>query len=68
MPALLKSAAHIVLCEDLRKVPDAVLDDEIESIASVPLSEAIQRIFAGEIDEMQAVSATLLEFLRRRSA
>jgi ADP-ribose pyrophosphatase len=70
VPAFLKSAAHVVLCEDLRKVPHAVLDDEIESVTSVPLPEAIQRIFAGEIDEMQAASVILLvnEFLRRRSA
>ncbi len=70
IPAFLKSVAHIVLCEGLRKVPRAALDDEIESVTSVPLPEAIQRIFAGDIDEMQAVSVILLvnEFLRRRSA
>jgi hypothetical protein len=33
------------------------------------LATAIERIFAGEIDEMQAVSSILMvnEFLRRRS-
>ena len=69
VPAFLKTVAHIVLCENLQKVPHAVLDEEIESIASVPLSTVVQRIFAGEIDEMQAVSAILMvnEFLRRRS-
>ena len=69
IPAFLKSAAHIVLCEYLQKVPHAVLDDEIDSVALVPFAEAIERIFAGEIHEMQAASAILLvnEFLRRRS-
>ena len=69
VPAFLKTAAHIVLCEQLAKVPHAILDDEIEKIASVPLATAIERIFAGEIDEMQAVSSILMvnEFLRRRS-
>jgi len=69
VPAFLKTVAHIVLCENLQKVPHAALDEEIESIASVPLVTVLERIFAGEIDEMQAVSAILMinEFLRRRS-
>jgi len=68
VPAFLKTVAHIILCEDLRQKPEAVLDEEIESIASVPLETVIQRIFSGEIDEMQAVSAVLMvnEYLRRR--
>ena len=70
VPAFLKTVAHVVLCEDLRQDPQAVLDEEIESTAVMPLETAIERIFSGEIDEMQAVSAILLvnEFLRRRSA
>jgi 8-oxo-dGTP pyrophosphatase MutT (NUDIX family) len=70
VPAFLKTVAHIVLCENLQKMPQAVLDEEIESIASVPLPTVVQRIFDGEIDEMQAVSTILMvnEFLRRRSA
>lgn len=69
LPAFAKTAAHIVLCEELRHIPDAVLDEEIETNRSLPLATAVQRIFAGEIDEMQAVSAILLvnEFLRRRA-
>jgi ADP-ribose pyrophosphatase len=69
IPSFVKTAAHVVLCEDLRKVPHAVLDEEIECTDSVPLSEAVDRIFAGEINEMQAASAILLvnEFLRRRA-
>lgn len=68
VPAFLRTAAHIVVCEELRRIPDAVLDEEIERTASVPLAEAVERIFAGEIVEMQAASAILLvnEFLRRR--
>lgn len=70
VPAFAKTAAHVVLCEDLRKVPGAVLDEEIETTGSLPLATAVQRIFSGEIDEMQAASAILLvnEFLRRRAA
>jgi 8-oxo-dGTP pyrophosphatase MutT (NUDIX family) len=70
VPAFLKSVAHIVLCEGLRKEPQAVLDEEIESTAAIPLPTVMERILCGEIDEMQAVSAILLvnEFLRRRSA
>jgi ADP-ribose pyrophosphatase len=69
VPAFLKTVAHIVLCEDLRKNHEAVIDKEIESSAIVPLNDAIQRILSGEINEMQAVSAILLvnEFLRQRA-
>jgi 8-oxo-dGTP pyrophosphatase MutT (NUDIX family) len=69
VPAFLKSVAHIVLCEDLRKDHHAIIDDEIECSAAVSLDDVIHRILSGEIDEMQAVSAILLvnEFLQRRS-
>jgi ADP-ribose pyrophosphatase len=68
VPAFLKTVAHVILCEELRKDPQAVLDEEIDSVGSVALETAVERIFLGEIDEMQAASAILLvnEFLRRR--
>jgi ADP-ribose pyrophosphatase len=69
VPAFLNTVGHIVLCEQLQKVPGAVLDDEIEGVDSLPLSHAIDKIFAGEIKEMQAVASILManEFLRSRS-
>lgn len=69
VPAFLKTAAYVVLCEDLREIRGAVLDEEIAATTTVPLSTAVERILAGEINEMQAASAILLvnEFLRRRS-
>jgi ADP-ribose pyrophosphatase len=70
VPAFLRTVAHVVLCEELRRNHHARIDDEIECSAAVPLDEVIHRILSGEIDEMQAVSAILLvnEFLRRRPA
>jgi len=70
IPAFLKTMAYIVLCEDIRKDPKAVIDAEIECSELVPLDTVIQRILAGEIHEMQAVAAVLLvnEFLRQREA
>lgn len=69
VPAFLNTVGHIVLCEELQKVPGVVLDEEIESVDSLPFSKAIQRIFAGEINEMQAVASILManEFLRNRA-
>jgi ADP-ribose pyrophosphatase len=70
VPAFLDTVGHIVLCEHMQKVPGAVLDEEIEDVDSLPLSQAIEKIFAGEINEMQAVASILManEFLRRRPA
>lgn len=68
VPAFLKTVAYVVLCEDLHWDPQAVLDQEIETVTALPLESAIERILSGQIDEMQAVSAILLvnELLRRR--
>ncbi|MGD0962414.1 MAG: NUDIX hydrolase [Candidatus Acidiferrales bacterium] len=68
IPAFLKTMAHIVLCENLKKDPHAVIDTEIECSDIVPLDAVIQKILAGEIHEMQAVAAILLvnQFLRER--
>ena len=68
MPGCLDSRGHILLCENLKRDPRATLDDEIESTDLLPLDAAIQKILAGEINEMQAVAAIFLaqEFLRRR--
>jgi len=70
IPAFLKTMAHIVLCEDLRRDPQAVIDTEIESSEAVPFDSVIQKVLSGEINEMQAVAAILLvhEFLRQRAA
>jgi ADP-ribose pyrophosphatase len=70
IPAFLKTMAHIVLCEDIQKDPDAVIDTEIECSEAVPLDAVVQKILSGEIHEMQAVAAILLvnEFLRQRTA
>jgi ADP-ribose pyrophosphatase len=69
VPAFLKTVAHIVVCEDLRKDPLAKLDSEIECTEAIPFDTAIQRVLSGEIIEMQAACAILLvnEFLRQRS-
>jgi 8-oxo-dGTP pyrophosphatase MutT (NUDIX family) len=70
VPAFLNTVGHIVLCEQLQEVPGVVLDEEIEGVDSLPLSKAIEKNFAGEINEMQAVTSILManEFLRRRAA
>ena len=70
MPAFLKTTAHIVLCEEIRKDPNAIIDTEIERSDMLPLDIVIEKIVAGEIQEMQAVAAILLvnEFLRQRAS
>jgi ADP-ribose pyrophosphatase len=70
IPAFLKTMAHIVLCEELQKDPNALIDAEIECSEIVPLDTAVRKILVGEIHEMQAVAAILLvnEFLREREA
>jgi ADP-ribose pyrophosphatase len=69
MPAYLRSAAHIVLCEGLRKGSLDRLDPEVDTVEVVPLKEAVAKIVSGEINEMQAAAAILLvnEWVRQRA-
>jgi ADP-ribose pyrophosphatase len=67
-PAVLKTTAHIVLCESIQIDPGAVIDSEIECSDVVPLDAVLQKILSGEMQEMQAIAGILLvnEFLRQR--
>ncbi len=46
IPAFLKTMAHIVLCEEIQKDPDAVIDAEIERSEIVPLETVLQKILS----------------------
>jgi ADP-ribose pyrophosphatase len=66
LPGFIDSPAHVVVCRAVqRERPPA--DDEAEEVLLLTREEILKRIIAGEINEMQAVSALLLSQLVRPS-
>ncbi|MBN1315500.1 MAG: NUDIX hydrolase [Anaerolineales bacterium] len=60
LPGYLRSAAYIVLCDDIHPGPINDIDLEVDEVLLMDMDAVIEMIVRGEIYELQAVSAILL--------
>ena len=67
LPAYIKSFAFVVTCRAVNETVTIHDKNEIDGAEFVPWSRVLQMISAGEINEMQAVSALLLARLTANS-